>query len=117
MRPILAQILDQQSTCGPNGTDVCPNTLQDLEKVFTNVLNIAIPLAGIVVFIILLLAGVNLIMAGSDPKKAEAARNMATYAILGLVALALSYLLLVIVARFVGLNSILNFRVFIPFTP
>lgn len=89
-----------------------PNTLQDLEKVFRNILRGAIPLAGIVGFVILLLAGVNLIMAGSDPKKAEAARNMATYAILGLVALALSFLFLVIVARFIGINSILNFQIY-----
>lgn len=91
-----------------------PNTIQDLEKVFTNVLNAAIPLAGIVAFVILLLAGVNLIMAGSDPKKAESARNMATYAILGIVALALSYLFLTIVARFIGINSILNFQIYQP---
>lgn len=91
-----------------------PNTLQDLEKVFTNVLRAAIPLGGIVLFVILLLAGVNLTMAGSDPKKAEAARNMATYAILGIVALALSFLILVIIARFTGVETILNFRLFIP---
>lgn len=91
-----------------------PNTLKGLEDVFTNVLQAAIPLAGIVAFIILLLAGVNLIMAGSDPKKAESAKNMATYAILGLVALALSYLFLVIVARFIGINSILNFQIYQP---
>lgn len=96
---------------GLNGED--PATLSQLETVFTNVLRAAIPLAGIVAFIILLLAGVNLIMAGSDPKKAEAAKNMATYAIFGLVAIALSYLLLVIVARFIGIDSILNFRIYL----
>jgi len=92
--------------------DTAPNTLSGLEDIFRNILRAAIPLAGIVAFIILLLAGVNLIMAGSDPKKAEAARNMATYAILGLVALALSFLLLVIIARFIGLDSILNFQIY-----
>jgi len=91
-----------------------PNTLKGLEDVFANVLNAAIPLAGIVGFVIILLAGVNLIMAGSDPKKAESARNMATYAIIGIVALALSYLLLTIVARFIGISSILNFQIYQP---
>ncbi len=89
-----------------------PNTLSEFEDIFANVLRAAIPLAGIVAFIILLLAGVNLIMAGSDPKRAEAARNMATYAVIGIVVLALSFLLLVIIARFIGINSILTFTIY-----
>lgn len=91
-----------------------PATLSGLEVIMTNILRAAIPLGGIVAFIILLLAGVNLTMAGSDPKKAEAARSMATYAILGIVALALSFLLLVVISRFIGINSILNFQVYQP---
>lgn len=89
-----------------------PNKLQDLEGVVARVLQAIVPLAGIVLFVVLLFAGFNLITAGSDAKKAESARNMATYGIIGIVALALSYIILRVIAEFTGVDSILIFKIF-----
>lgn len=113
---IFAQGVLDQAACPPGmtppaGQSTCPNSLQDIEKVFANVIAAAIPFAGIVLFVVLLFAGLNWIMAGSDPKKAESARNMATYAVMGIVALALSFLALRVLAEFTGVDSLLFFRI------
>lgn len=90
------------------------NPLTDLEKVFTNLVSAAIPLGGMVLFVFLLLAGVNYVSAGADPKKAEAARNMATYAILGIVALSLSYLVIQLIVYFTAQTSLKGFQIYQP---
>jgi hypothetical protein len=88
-----------------------PNKISDFNVLFANILKAAIPGAGIVLFLVLLFAGFNYASAGEDMKKAESARNMATYAIYGIVLVALSYLILRIIALFTGVDSILNFQV------
>ncbi len=94
--------------------DDTPNTLQDLELVFGKVLTAAIPAAGIILFVVLLLAAVNYISAGSDPKKAESARNMITYAIGGIVLVALAFLIIQVIGLFTGVTIIRNFLIFQP---
>jgi hypothetical protein len=81
-----------------------PAQFSDLEVVFTNVISTILGLAGIVLFIMLLLGGFRYLTAGGDPKSAEAARKTLTYAIGGLVAIALAYLLLVFIEEFTGIN-------------
>jgi hypothetical protein len=88
-----------------------PSRLTDLETVFTNVVKAAIPGAGIVLFIILLFAGLNYMSAGDDPKKVASARAMITYAIIGMVVISMAYLILRLVALFTGVDSILNFQI------
>lgn len=88
-----------------------PNTLQDFEKVFTNLITAAVPAAGIVLFIMLLLAGVSYVSAGDDPKKAASARSMMTYAILGLVLITVAFLILRFISAFTGVSSFLDFKI------
>ncbi len=91
--------------------NTAPAQLKDLEGIFGNVISLAIGLGGIVLFVMLILAGFNYISSAGDPQKAAAARNTATYAILGLVLLALAYLFLRLIASFTGANEILNFQI------
>lgn len=88
-----------------------PNTLTDIEKIFVNLVTAAVPAAGLVLFVILLFAGINYMSAGDDPKKVGAARAMITYAIIGMVVIAMAYLILRLVALFTGVNTILNFQI------
>lgn len=88
-----------------------PNQLSDLGVLFANVLRAVVPGAGIALFVVLLLAGYNFVSAGSDPKKAQQAQAMATYAIYGIILIALSYLILRVIAFFTGVEGILNFQV------
>lgn len=91
---------------------MAPPTLQSLETVFENVVKSLLALGGITLFIMLLIGGFKYLTAGSDPKAAQAASNTLTYAIGGLVLLAGSYLILLIIGTITGTtDNITNFLI------
>lgn len=92
-----------------NSTDI--PTFRGLEGLFANVLSSILALGGIVLFLVLVFGGIQYITAGGEPPKIEAARKTLTYAIFGIVLLAVSFLILVFIDQFTGAN-ILTFRVF-----
>jgi hypothetical protein len=85
--------------------------LRDLEGVFGNVVSVVLGLAGIVLFIMLILGGFSYITSGGDPKKVESARNTLTYAIGGMIFIALAYLLLKFIEVFTGV-PVTEFKIF-----
>ena len=94
-----------------------PRTLggpDGLEAVFSSVLNAALALGGIALFIMLLVGGIKYITAGGDSKAAASAQQTLTWAILGLVFLAMAYLILRLIANFTGVQGILNFQIYQP---
>ncbi len=92
-----------------------PPTLQGLETIFGNVVKSLLALGGITLFIMLLVGGFKYLTAGSDPKATQAAQNTLTYAIGGLVLLAGSYLILLLIGTITGTtNSITNFLIVKP---
>ncbi|MBA4386265.1 MAG: hypothetical protein C0410_16145, partial [Anaerolinea sp.] len=86
-------------------------TLQCFECIVQNILNIAVRLAGIAVFIFIIIGGFQYLTAGGDPKKAESAKNTLTYAILGLALLILAWFILKFISIFTGLPEILEFKI------
>ncbi|QQG47641.1 MAG: hypothetical protein HY044_00965 [Candidatus Woesebacteria bacterium] len=95
---------------GQNTTVSIPS-LKGFETLFANVLQVAIALAGIGFFVMLLIGGFKYLTSGGDPKAVESAKNTLTWAIFGLVAVALAFLILLAIANFTGVTSILNFQV------
>lgn len=91
-----------------------PKPLTELEGIFGNVVQSAIALAGIILFIMLLVGGFKYITAGPDPKAAAAARGTITFAIIGMVFIALAFLILRLLADFTGVEGILNFQIALP---
>jgi len=99
-----------------NWSDTTGNTparFSDLEAVFANIVSVILGLAGIVLFIMLLMGGFKFITAGGDPKAVEGAKKTLTYAIAGMVLLAASFLILRFIQEFTGVD-VVNFRVFQP---
>jgi hypothetical protein len=92
-----------------NGVKVA--TLQGFECVFANIVSVAIPFAGIALFVMLLVGGLKLLTAGGDPKANESAKNTLTYAIFGLVLIVGSYLILKFLATFTGIQDLLKFTI------
>ncbi len=86
-------------------------TLQALEGVFGNAVNAILGFAGIVLFIMLILGGFSYISSGGDPKKVESARNTLTYAIGGVIFIALAYLILKFIEVFTG-APVTEFKIF-----
>jgi hypothetical protein len=77
-------------------------TLKGLEGVFSNVVGVALGFAGIVLFIMLIIGGFKYITAGGDPKGIDSAKKTLTYAIGGMVLIALAYLILRFIEQFTG---------------
>jgi len=81
-----------------------PVQLSDLEVVFKNVVNVVLGFAGIAFFVLFLIGGIKYITSGGDPKATEGAQKTITYAIFGLVAIILSYLILVLIKEITGVD-------------
>ena len=92
-----------------NGVEVA--TIQGLECVFQNVVSVAIALAGLAVFVMLLAGALKYLTSGGDPKAQESAKNTMTYAVLGLVIMVAAYLILNLLSTFTGLPKLLNFTI------
>lgn len=88
-----------------------PAKLQDLEKVFENVVTSLLALGGIVLFLMLLSGGFKYLTSAGDPKAVEGAQKTLTYAIGGFILLAFSYLILVIIGTLTGAD-VTNFTIF-----
>lgn len=89
-----------------------PAQLTDLEVVFASIVKVALGFAAIGLFVMLVIGGFKYITAGSDPKAAESAKKTLTYAIGGVVLLALAYLILTLIANFTGLDTLTNFTIY-----
>jgi len=78
--------------------------IKDLVDIVQNIFNIAIRLAGITTFIMLIMGGFKYLTAGGDAKAAESARNTITYAILGLVLIIAAWFILKFISEFTGVD-------------
>ncbi len=81
-----------------------PATIGDLEVVFENIVSVLLGLGGLVFFIMIVLGGIKYLTAGNDPKSVEGARKTLTYAIAGIVFVAVSFLILRFIEVFTGVN-------------
>ena len=107
LQPVYADALP---TAGGNYGDVA--TVGSLEMLFANFIRAIVALAGIALFIMLLIGGFGFLFAGGDQKKLETARGTLTNAIMGLVIIVAAYLILRIIGVFTGLtNTITTFSV------
>jgi hypothetical protein len=77
-------------------------SIQEFELVFTNIVSILLGVGGIVLFLLLLSGGLKYIMAGGDPKAIDGAKKTITYAIAGMVVLAMAFLILRLIEQITG---------------
>lgn len=75
-----------------------------IERIFSNIVAAVIGFAGIVLFIMLIIGGLQWATAGGDPKKAEMARKTLTSAIIGLVLVAMALLIIRLIESFTGVT-------------
>jgi len=91
------------------GQDVL--TIRCLEPLFINLVGAIVALAGIALFVMLLLGGFTFLFSGGDPKKLEKAKGTLSAAVVGLLVIVGAYLVLRIIEAFTGL-SLTTFRIF-----
>ncbi len=78
--------------------------LKSLEFIFQRILNVAVSLAGLTLFVMLLVGGINYLTAGGDPEKAKKAQGTLTWAITGFVLLIASWFILNLISQFTGVE-------------
>jgi hypothetical protein len=79
-------------------------TIQGFECIFQNLLQVATTLAGIALFIMLLVGGFKYMTSGGDPKGSEQAKGTMTSAILGILVLIGAWLILKFLTEFTGID-------------
>ena len=104
MTPVFAKTLEYLG-----GPDKDVATIQSLETLFANLVRSIVALAGIALFVMLLVAGFKFLFSAGDQKKLEEARGTLTNAVIGLVVIVSAYLILRIIASFTGLTTLTTF--------
>ncbi len=69
-------------------------TLRCMPVVFNNVIRGALVFVGVVALLFIIYAGFSFVTSGGDPKKVQGARQIMTFAIIGLVIVLLSFAIL-----------------------
>ena len=86
-------------------------TLACLGPLFENIVKTVVAFGGIALFLMLLVGGFNFLFSAGDPKKLEQARGTISQAIIGLVIMSTAYLIINVIGRFTGIESITTFTI------
>ena len=88
-----------------------PAGLAELEQVFSNIISVVVGLAFIVLVVMLVWAGIKYIISSGEPKSVQQAHLTITWALLGILFLAISWLLLQLIQAFTGIEvTVFNIR-------
>ena len=82
-----------------------PATIEDFEKIFSSLVRNLIGLGAIIFFLLFLSGGFKYLTSGGDPKAVESGKKTFTSALTGLLLMAGSYIILVIIEKFTGVAS------------
>ena len=82
-----------------------------LNILFANLIRALVMLAGVALFIMLLIGGFKYLTSGGDAKKAESGRSTIMWAIIGLVVMISSYAIIRAIEMFTGVTGLLEFRI------
>ncbi len=109
---ILAESFWAKAGClkgtAPDGTaDIA--TLACIPALFKQLLNYSLFFAGFTALVFIILGGIKYIMSGGDPKQAGAAKQIITYALIGLVLILLAIGIVNTIAYITGASCIKNF--------
>ncbi|OGE43919.1 hypothetical protein A3B45_02725 [Candidatus Daviesbacteria bacterium RIFCSPLOWO2_01_FULL_39_12] len=92
-----------------------PAGIVQLEQLFINIVFVAVGLGFIALFVFLTWAGFKYLTSGGEPKTVHLAHQTVTWALLGVIFLAIAWLVLQLIAVFTGINvTIFNLRTLFP---
>lgn len=79
-------------------------TIGGLECLFSNILQIIMPLAGLVFFAMFVVGGFKYLTSGGDPKKMASASHTISLSFLAVIGVIISWLILLFIKNFTGVN-------------
>lgn len=82
----------------------CPAGLNDIENTVANVISVVVGLGFIAALVLLIMTGIKYLISGGEPKAIQAAHLTLTFALLGVALLAISWLILQLIANFTGVD-------------
>ena len=86
------------------GSEDEPAKFEDLNTIFSNILGILVPLAGIAVFVMIIIGGFAYMTSGGNPEKNAKAGATLTWAVVGLLFLLGAWFILRFVKDFTGID-------------
>jgi len=102
----VSSVLANSSTIDIGTVEGGPGWAANLGSIISTALSFVMALAALIVFMYLIWGGIEWITSGGDKSKTESARNKITAAVLGLIVLAASYAILLLMLQVLGLGSI-----------
>lgn len=99
--------------CGPNDPNFgpCPAGLSDIENMAASVISVVVYLGFMVMLVLIVWTGIKYLTSGGEPKAIQAAHQTLTWALLGVVFLAIAWLILQLIAGFTGINTLTIFNI------
>ena len=91
-----------------------PAGLKEIEDVFKNVVSVVVGLGFVALLVMLIWAGFKYLTSGGEPKAVQAAHQTVTWALLGVVFMAVAWIVLQLIKAFTGIDvTIFNIKVLI----
>ncbi len=81
-----------------------PAGLNEIEGIVGNVISVIVGLGFIAMLVLLVMAGFKYLTSGGEPKAIQSAHYTVTWALLGILFMAVAWLLLQLIAGFTGIN-------------
>lgn len=91
-----------------------PAGLDQIEQVFSSIISVIVGLGFMVLLVMLVWAGIKYLTSEGEPKAIQSAHQTVTWALLGIVFMALAWLILQLIKVFTGIDvTIFNIKVLI----
>ncbi len=81
-----------------------PAGLQEFEDLVRNIVSLIVGLGFIAMLVMLVMAGIKYLTSGGEPKAVQAAHNTVTWALLGVVFMAIAWIILQLIKAFTGID-------------
>lgn len=89
-----------------------PAGLKEIEEIFSNIIYVIAGLGFVVMLVMLIWAGIKYLTSGGEPKAIQSAHYTVTWALLGILFMAIAWLVLQLIKAFTGIDvTIFNIRV------
>lgn len=81
-----------------------PAGLAQIEQVFSNIISVVVGLAFIAMLVLLVWAGIKYLTSGGEPKTIQQTHQIVTWAFLGVLFMAIAWLILQLIQTFTGVE-------------
>lgn len=89
-----------------------PAGLDKIEDIFKNIVSMAVGFGFVGLLVLLVWAGIKYLISGGEPKAIQSAHQTVTWALLGIVSMAVAWIILQLIKAFTGIDvTIFNVKV------